>query len=125
MKDPRERKKPGRKPGGPKTGGRKKGVGNKTPMQIHAQLVTEKAYLALQKGLQEAGFNLILELQQLYNSPEASPQVKLDILELLLKRSIPELKPVEYSIPAPSEDDVLDMSDEELLKKLEEINGQK
>lgn len=112
------------KPGDPKppNSGRKKGVKNK---KVTPKLLMTEAYQALQEGLHQAGFDLLKELNGLYKNTD-NDQIKLSILKMLLDRSIPELRAVDYEQYAPTPEDerdekaLLEEDEDTLLAKLNE-----
>lgn len=72
----------GRKPGSPKTGGRAKGVPNKSTT-------------AWSTILDQKGFNIAEEAINLFSDKNTSSQLKFHILQFLAQYTKPSLKPTE------------------------------
>lgn len=110
----------GRPKGLAKTGGRKPGSRNAKSLARDAGLRPLVAELRMKR------FDVIGEMIKLYRDEDTNNNERLQILREFMDRIAPRLSPVKVELPVPREEDeeqVIEMSEAELLKLAKEDNA--
>lgn len=92
--------KPGRKPGTPKTGGRKKGTPNKNKDAFREALDQAAASVTKPDGSKREGFDILAEYVELYDElRDTDKQKAADMVGKLMEYAYPKKRAVEVSGP--------------------------